>query len=179
MEYDHLKSSGEPSLSAVAQSAHISGNRYNRKLTSLILALMLVTNIVFRISAEAETTNRTLHLTPEQNHYFLGPYLYYLEDLDKVLTIDDVSAPQISARYVKHTNKMLNLGLNSCQFIEVVTAKKFLKALTVWDIVLITTAVLNNAPHWNREVLIFIIHDLAPIACRVSLKVIDYYPLCL
>jgi serine phosphatase RsbU (regulator of sigma subunit) len=85
----------------------------NRNLVGVLLVLVLVTNGPLLKPADADTTNRILRLTPEQGHYFLGPYLAYLEDPDKKLTINDVSSPQMSARYIKHSNKMLNLGLNS------------------------------------------------------------------
>jgi hypothetical protein len=57
-----------------------------------------------------------LKLSPGIDHYFLGPYLAYLEDPQKRLTIDAVSSPQAAARFVRHTGKMLNLGLDSSAY---------------------------------------------------------------
>jgi len=39
-----------------------------------------------------------------------------MEDPQKRLIIDDVSSPRMSVRFVKHTGKMLNLGLNSSAY---------------------------------------------------------------
>jgi serine phosphatase RsbU (regulator of sigma subunit) len=66
--------------------------------------------------AAAAPAEPILQLTPDIDHYFLGPYLAYLEDPQKKLTIDDVSSTQMSARFVKHAGKMLNLGLNSSPY---------------------------------------------------------------
>ncbi|MBW2428733.1 MAG: hypothetical protein JRF56_07235 [Deltaproteobacteria bacterium] len=65
------------------------------------------------LDADASATDKVLHLTTAEDRYFLGPYLYYLEDTAKNLTISDVSSPQMSALFVKHSEKLLNLGLNS------------------------------------------------------------------
>jgi serine phosphatase RsbU (regulator of sigma subunit) len=66
--------------------------------------------------AAAAPAQPILQLSPGIDQYFLGPYLAYLEDPQKRLTIDDVSSPQMSVRFVKHTGKMLNLGLNSSAY---------------------------------------------------------------
>ena len=86
---------------------------FNRNIVGILLVLVIVTNGALLKSADANTTNRILHLTPEKDHYFIGPYLDYLEDPEKKLTIDDVSSPQLAAHYIKHRHKLLNLGLNS------------------------------------------------------------------
>jgi serine phosphatase RsbU (regulator of sigma subunit) len=57
-----------------------------------------------------------LQLTPDKEHYYVGPYLAYLEDPLKKLTINDVSSPQMSLRFVKNTDKIVNLGLNSSAY---------------------------------------------------------------
>jgi serine phosphatase RsbU (regulator of sigma subunit) len=67
-------------------------------------------------SAASAPAEPILQLTPDIDRYFLGPYLAYLEDPQKKLTIDDVSSPQISVRFVKNAGKMLNLGLNSSAY---------------------------------------------------------------
>jgi serine phosphatase RsbU (regulator of sigma subunit) len=66
--------------------------------------------------AVAAQTEPILQLAPEMDRYFLGPYLAYMEDPQKKLTIDDVSSPQMSARFVRHAGKMLNLGLESSAY---------------------------------------------------------------
>jgi len=66
--------------------------------------------------AAAAPAEAILELTPEIERYFLGPYLAYIEDPQKKLTIDDVSSPQMSDRFVGHTGKILNLGLNSSAY---------------------------------------------------------------
>ena len=66
--------------------------------------------------AAADPAEPILQLTPDIDRYFLGPYIAYMEDPQKKLTIDDVSSPQMSARFVRHTGKILNLGLNSSAY---------------------------------------------------------------
>jgi serine phosphatase RsbU (regulator of sigma subunit) len=66
--------------------------------------------------AVAVPAEPVLQLTPEMDRYFLGPYLAYMEDPQKKLTIDDVSSPQMSARFVRHAGKMLNFGLKSSAY---------------------------------------------------------------
>jgi serine phosphatase RsbU (regulator of sigma subunit) len=66
--------------------------------------------------AAAAPAEQILQLTPDIDRYFLGPYLAYLEDPQKKLAIEDVSSPQMSARFVKHAGKILNLGLNSSAY---------------------------------------------------------------
>ena len=84
-----------------------------RKLATGILFLASFACAGFLPHAESFATDQVLHLTTAEDHYFLGPYLYYLEDPAKNLTISDVASPQMSAQFVKHTEKLLNLGLNS------------------------------------------------------------------
>jgi serine phosphatase RsbU (regulator of sigma subunit) len=67
-------------------------------------------------SAAAGPAEPILQLTPDKNRYFLGPYLAYLEDPQKKLTIDDVSSPQMTKRFVKCTGKLINLGLDSSAY---------------------------------------------------------------
>jgi len=85
----------------------------NWKIAGILLILLFIFNGALLKPAEAETTGRILDLMPDRDHYFLGPYLDYLEDPDKKLTINAASSPQMAGRYIKHANKMLNLGLNS------------------------------------------------------------------
>jgi serine phosphatase RsbU (regulator of sigma subunit) len=66
--------------------------------------------------AVAALAEPILQLTPDIDHYFLGPYLAYLEDPQKELAIEDVSSPQMTNRFVQHTGKILNLGLNSSAY---------------------------------------------------------------
>jgi len=55
----------------------------------IFLILVFAANLFFPLPAIAESTDRILRLTPEQNHHFLGPYVDYLEDPNKNLTIND------------------------------------------------------------------------------------------
>ena len=84
-----------------------------RKFVAGVLFLASFTCVGFLVPAESPATDQVLHLTTTKDHYFLGPYLYYLEDKEKNLTISDVSSPQMSALFVRHSEKLLNLGLNS------------------------------------------------------------------
>jgi len=89
---------------------------YRRSLAILGLILVLVTCGGLPGHGSAEPPEPILLLTPETDRYFLGPYLAYLQDPQKSLTIDDVSSSQMSARFVRHTGKILNLGLNSSAY---------------------------------------------------------------
>jgi hypothetical protein len=84
-----------------------------RKFAAGVLFLAAFACAGFLLPAESSATDQILHLTTTEDHYFLGPYLYYLEDTEKNLTISDVSSPQMSALFVKHSKELLNLGLNS------------------------------------------------------------------
>ncbi len=84
-----------------------------RKFAAGVLFLAVFACAGFLLSAESSATDQILHLTTTEDRYFLGPNLYYLEDMEKNLTISDVSSPQMSALFVKHSEKLLNLGLNS------------------------------------------------------------------
>ena len=88
----------------------------HRSLAGVAVILVLITGGGIPEPAAAAPTEPILQLTPGIDRYFLGPYLAYLEDPQKKLAIEDVSAPQMSARFVKHTGKMLNLGLNSSAY---------------------------------------------------------------
>jgi serine phosphatase RsbU (regulator of sigma subunit) len=65
---------------------------------------------------DAAPAEPILELTPDIERYYLGPYLAYMEDPFKEITIDDVSSPQMSLRFVRQTGKMLNFGLNSSAY---------------------------------------------------------------
>lgn len=83
------------------------------KFATGVLFIASFACVGFLLQADVSTTDKVLHLTTTEGHYFLGPYLYYLEDPEKNLTISDVSSSQMSALFVKHSEKLLNLGLNS------------------------------------------------------------------
>jgi serine phosphatase RsbU (regulator of sigma subunit) len=68
------------------------------------------------VAAAAEPAEPVLQLTPDKNRYYLGPYLAYLEDPHKKLTIDDVSSPQMSPRFARHAGKMINLGFDDSAY---------------------------------------------------------------
>ncbi len=84
-----------------------------RKFAAGVLFLAVFACAGFLLSAESSATDQILYLTTTEDRYFLGPNLYYLEDKEKNLTISDVSSPQMSALFVKHSEKLLNLGLNT------------------------------------------------------------------
>ncbi len=87
-----------------------------RSLTGVTVFLVLIICGGVAGPAVAAPVEPILQLTPDIDHFFLGPYIAYMEDPQKTLTIDDVSAPQMSARFVRHTGKILNLGLNSSAY---------------------------------------------------------------
>jgi serine phosphatase RsbU (regulator of sigma subunit) len=89
---------------------------YGRSLAGAVVILAFFTCGAFQGLAAEIPSDRILHLTPDKNHYFLGPYLAYLEDPQKKLTIEAVSSPQISARFSRIAGRMLNLGLNSSAY---------------------------------------------------------------
>jgi hypothetical protein len=84
-----------------------------RKFAAGVLFLAAFACEGFLLPAKLSATEQILRLTTTEDRYFLGPYLYYLEDREKNLTISDVSSPQMSALFIKHSEKLLNLGLNS------------------------------------------------------------------
>jgi serine phosphatase RsbU (regulator of sigma subunit) len=86
---------------------------HHRSLAGVAVILVFVTCIGIPGLAVAAPAEPILQLTPHIDRYFLGPYLAYLEDPQKKLTIEDVSSAQMSVRFVQHTGKILNLGLNS------------------------------------------------------------------
>ncbi|MGD9079219.1 MAG: SpoIIE family protein phosphatase [Desulfobacterales bacterium] len=81
---------------------------------AVILVFVIWGGITWPI--DAAPAEPILELTPDIEHYYLGPYLAYMEDPFKEITIDDVSSPQMSLRFVRQTGKMLNLGLNSSAY---------------------------------------------------------------
>jgi len=78
--------------------------------------LVFMTSGMIPGSAAADPAEPILQLMPDIDRYFLGPYIAYMEDPQKKLTIDDVSSSQMSARFVGHTGKIINLGLNSSAY---------------------------------------------------------------
>ena len=88
----------------------------HRRLAGLTLILVLMISGSIQGLAAATPTEPILKLKPDIDHYFLGSYLAYLEDPQKIWTIDDVSSPQMSARFIKHAGTILNLGLNSSAY---------------------------------------------------------------
>ena len=88
----------------------------HRSLAGVALILVLITCGGIPEPAAATPPEAILQLTTDVDRYFLGPYVAYLEDPHKTLTIDDVSSPLMSARFVKHADKILNLGLNSSAY---------------------------------------------------------------
>ena len=85
-------------------------------LAGVALILVCIIGGGIAESADASPVEPILGLTPDESHYFLGSYLAYMADPQKKLTIDDANSPQMSTRFVRHTGKMLNLGLNSSAY---------------------------------------------------------------
>lgn len=56
---------------------------------------------------------RVLVLDPNQEQYLIGPYLEYLEDPGRKLTINDVSSPEMSSRFVRNTGKLMMFHISS------------------------------------------------------------------
>ncbi len=83
-------------------------------VVAVILVFIICGEIAWPVAAAP--AEPILQLTPDVEHYYLGPYLAYMEDPFKQLTIDEVSSPQMSLRFVRQTGKMLNLGLNSSAY---------------------------------------------------------------
>ncbi len=52
-------------------------------------------------------------LTDDQHHYPLGLHVAFLEDPTRMLTIDDVTAPQYADRFTPSSEEILNLGIKS------------------------------------------------------------------
>ena len=84
-----------------------------RRFAADVLFLAVFALVSFLLLAESAAIDQVLHLTRTKDQYFIGPYLHYLEDPEKNLTISDVSSPQMSTLFVRHSEKLLNLGLNS------------------------------------------------------------------
>ncbi|MBU2547045.1 MAG: PAS domain S-box protein [Proteobacteria bacterium] len=81
-----------------------------RRLDGWIWTLGLITFLTVWFPP-ALASGRVLHLQPDRDSYELGPYLEYLEDPEQRLTIADVSAPDMAARFVENNGSTLNLGL--------------------------------------------------------------------
>jgi serine phosphatase RsbU (regulator of sigma subunit) len=88
----------------------------HRSLAGVAVFLVFMTCGMIPGPVAADPVEPILQLTPDIERYFLGPYLAYIEDPQKKLTIGDVSSPQMSERFVRHTGKILNLGLNSSAY---------------------------------------------------------------
>ena len=85
-------------------------------MAGVAVFLVFMTSGMMPGPAAADPAEPILQLTPDIDRYFLGPYIAYMEDPQKKLTIDDVSSPQMSARFVGHAGKIINLGLNSSAY---------------------------------------------------------------
>ena len=86
-----------------------------RSLAGVVVSLVFMACIMIpgQVAAPA---NPILQLAPEIDRYFLGPYVAYLDDPQKELTIEDVSASWMSDHFVRHAGKILNLGLDSSAY---------------------------------------------------------------
>ena len=91
--------------------------RTNRDIIRSCLVRLVIIFLFFIIGTPAGfgkqgPEDHILHLSPIIDQYYLGPYLFFLEDQEKELTIEQVASSQISQRFIKHTRKKLNFGLN-------------------------------------------------------------------
>lgn len=75
---------------------------HHRSLAGVAVILVFMTCGGIPGPAAAAPAEPILQLTPDIDRYFLGPYLAYLGDPQKKLTIDEVSSPQMSVHFVKH-----------------------------------------------------------------------------
>jgi serine phosphatase RsbU (regulator of sigma subunit) len=80
--------------------------------TGVVLISVFLVCVVLPTPVAATPPKHILSIRPDIESHFLGPYLYYLEDPGKKLTIEDVSSLPISDRFIKHMGKKLNLGIN-------------------------------------------------------------------
>ena len=87
-----------------------------RSLAGVVVSLVFMACIMIPGQAVAAPANPILQLAPEIDRYFLGPYVAYLDDPQKELTIEDVSASWMSDHFVRHAGKILNLGLDSSAY---------------------------------------------------------------
>ena len=85
----------------------------SRPIQAVLLSLLIFFSSGNLWPPEAIQAEPVVHLTPDVNPQFLGPYLSYLEDPNGKLTIKDASSQQMLNRFVRHNGKVLNLGLNS------------------------------------------------------------------
>ena len=95
-------------------SAKIACRYQSPSIVAVILVIIIGRGMAWPVAADP--TEPVLELTPDKEHYYVGPYLVYMEDPFKALTIDEASSPQMSLRFVRHSGKMLNLGLNSSAY---------------------------------------------------------------
>ena len=88
-------------------------NLIRRRLAIGVLFWVFFACADFLLPAGSSASEQVLQLKSTTDRYYLGPYVHVLEDRQKSLTIHDVSSPPISAQFVRHTAKLLDLGLNS------------------------------------------------------------------
>ncbi|MGD9057317.1 MAG: SpoIIE family protein phosphatase [Desulfobacterales bacterium] len=88
-------------------------NLIRRRLAIGVLFWVFFACADFLLPAGSSASEQVLQLKSTTDRYYLGPYVHVLEDRQKNLTIHDVSSPPISAQFVRHTAKLLDLGLNS------------------------------------------------------------------
>ena len=84
-----------------------------KRLAILILLLVFFSCGDLLLPSEAAPAEHIVHLTSDSDHYFLGPYLFYLEDSDNKLSIEDVSSPHIYRQFSRNMSKPLSLGIDS------------------------------------------------------------------
>ena len=87
-----------------------------RCLASVTVFLVFMACVAISGQAAAVPARPIIQLAPETERYFVGPYLAYLDDPQKELTIEDVSSSWMADHFVRHTGQILNLGLNSSAY---------------------------------------------------------------
>lgn len=76
----------------------------------LVIIFVFITGGSAFCSAKAGRPDQVLQLAPDQDRYFLGPHLDYLEDPSNRLSIADVTSPELSARFVRNKSRLVNLS---------------------------------------------------------------------
>ena len=77
------------------------------------LFMVSITCATLLLCSGSSATDAVPELKSTAAHYFLGPHASIHEDRQKNLTIHDVSSAPVSVKFVRHSGKLLNLGLNS------------------------------------------------------------------
>ena len=91
----------------------INSSLFRRSFALGVLFLLSFAGAGSLLTPESSASDHVLQLKSSTNRDFLGAHVYLLEDPQKSLTIHDVSSAPVSAQFVRHNRKLMNLGLNS------------------------------------------------------------------